>query len=175
MSPRFGPIRSDAPADIKRAAIDVLNELLVAFFGVDEDSATYGLAETLAATVPYWPNATSQPMPFTDADIEWLVARTRQWCSLPTQRKLLRSAADHEFTRARRVLRIVFGLFRRVVRRFPIDQREALEEHGRLAVIVLGRATLLPLMAILRDPSIAPFIPTLLRLCYGMKRQIAQP
>jgi hypothetical protein len=171
LAAKVGPaiLRSDAPADIKRTAIDFSNEVLSAFFGADDELATCGLAESLAATVPYWSTGTSQPFPFNGTHIEWLIAHTRDWVSLPLQRRILRSATDYEFSRGRRVLHVAFGLIARVALQLPVDEHQGLQEHGRIAVAIFGRAALLPLIAILRDPSAPRFIPVLLRLGRGMK------
>lgn len=167
-----GFLLSESPADIQRDATDFLNEILSAFYGVDDKRATNGLAELLAATIPYWSNETSQRMMFTDAHIKWLIMRVQKWASLPKQRETLRSATDYEFSRARRVLNVVLGIFKRAARRLPMDQREALKELGRGAVIAFGRAALLPLIVILRDPSAGRVVPTLLLLSHGMKQQL---
>jgi hypothetical protein len=167
-----GLLRPKAPADIQHAATDFLNEILSAFYGVDDEPEAHGLAELLAATVPYWSNVSRQPMPFDDTHIEWLITHVREWVSLPKQRETLRSARNYEFTRARRVIHAVIGILRRAARRVPEGQLAGLEELGRDSVIIFGRAALLPLVMILRDTSGRPIIPTLLRLSRGMKQQL---
>lgn len=173
LAPTVGPalLQPDAPADIKRAAIDFSNEFLAAFFGVPDESAVYGLAEAVSETVPYWLNKASHPMTLDDASIEWLMVHLRKWFSLPAQHKILRSATNYEFVRARRVIRVVFGAFGRTARGLPAGQRKALKEHERIAVIVLGRPLLLPLIAVLRDPPVPGLVPMLLRLSREIKRQ----
>src|SRR5262249_8065439 len=99
----------------------------------------------------------------------------REWVSLPKQRHALRSATHYEFTRARRVIRVAIGILERTARRTPTAQREALKELGRGAVLVFGRAALLPLIVVLRDPSGRRVIPTLLYFSHGMKQQLSQP
>jgi hypothetical protein len=120
-----GLLRSESPADIQHAATDFLSEILSAYYGVDDESATYGLAAFLAKTVPYWSNVTPQSMLFDDTHIEWLIVHVREWASLPKQRQTLRSATNYEFTRARRVIHVVLGIFKRAARSVPMDQREA--------------------------------------------------
>jgi hypothetical protein len=51
-------LRPEAPVEIKQKVIDFWHELLSAFFGVEDEPAICGLAEDLAATVPYWLNGT---------------------------------------------------------------------------------------------------------------------
>jgi hypothetical protein len=92
-------------------------------------------------------------MPFDDSHIEWLIIHVREWVSLPKQRQTLRSATNYEFTRARRVIHVALGIFKRGARRVPMDQRTALEELGRGAVIAFGRPALLPLILVLRARS----------------------
>ncbi|HTB03166.1 MAG TPA: hypothetical protein VK804_22080 [Bradyrhizobium sp.] len=173
LAARVGPalLQPDAPADIKRAAIDFSNELLGAFFGVRDESAVCGLAEAVSETVPYWLNKASQPMTLDDASIECLMVHVRRWFSLPTQRQILRSGTNHEFVRARRVIRVAFGTFGRTARGLPAIQREELRKYGCIAVIVLGRPLLLPLIALLRDPSVPHLVPMLLHLSREIKRQ----
>jgi hypothetical protein len=93
----------------------------------------------------------------------------QKWFSLPIQRKIRRSATNYEFVRARRVLRIVFGNFDRTSQSLPASEREALQEQSRLAVIILSRAVLLPLIQILRDQPIPRLIPALLDASRKMK------
>ena len=162
-------VRSDAPAEIKRAAVDICSEFLSAFFGVDGEPATYGLAASIVETMPYWSSEISRPFPIDDAHIEWLVVHIRQWCSLPVQRKILRSANDYEFVRARRVLRVALGFFSRTTRQLPTVQRRALLRQERVTVIVLSRPVLLPLIAALNDPPVVRLIPTLLRISRATK------
>jgi hypothetical protein len=156
-------VRPNAPAEIKRAAVDICSELLSAFFGVDEEPATYGLAASIVETMPYWSSELSRPFPIDETHIEWLIVHIRQWCSLPVQRKMLRSATDYEFVRARRVLRVALGFISRTARQLPTVQRKALLQQ-QVTVIVLSRPVLLPLIAVLRDPAAPLFIPALLRL-----------
>jgi hypothetical protein len=172
LAARVGPaqLRPGAPADVKRSAIDVSSELLSAFFGTGDEVAIYGLAEALSVTIPYWRNEPSRPFSLDDASTEWLVVHIGKWISLPTQRSVLRSASNHELPRARRVLRVAFGIFGRLARSLRKDQREAFQEHGPVAIIALGQPLLLPLVAILRDPSIPRPIPLLLRLSREVKR-----
>jgi hypothetical protein len=166
-----GLLRPESPADIQHAATDFLNEILSAFYGVDDEPEAHGLAELLAATVPYWSKGHPQPMPFDDTHFEWLIVHVRNWASLPKQRETLRSARNYEFTRARRIIHVVIGIFKRAARRVPEGQREGLEEFGRAALIIFGRAALLPLIVILRDPSGRPIISMLLRFSRSMKQQ----
>jgi hypothetical protein len=56
--------------------------LLSAFFGVDDDPATYGLAASIDATMPYLSNEISRPVAFDETHIEWLVLHIHKWCSL---------------------------------------------------------------------------------------------
>jgi hypothetical protein len=162
-------VRSNAPAEIKRAAVDICSELLSAFFGVDGEPATYGLAASIVETMPYWSSEVSRPFPIDETHIEWLIVHIRQWCSLPVQRKILRSATEYEFVRARRVLRVALGFFSRTARQLPTVQRKALLQQEQVAVIVLSRPVLLPLIAVLRDPAVPLFIPALLRLSRATK------
>jgi hypothetical protein len=170
-----GLLRPESPADIQHAATDFISEILFAFYGVDDEPATCGLADLLAATVPYWSKVTPRPMPFDDTHIEWLIVHVRECASLPKQRETLRSATNYEFTRARRVIHVVLGALKRAARRVPPGQSETLEELGRGAAIIFGRAALLPLIVILRGPSGRRIIPTLLRLSHGMKQRLPPP
>ncbi|WP_316184788.1 hypothetical protein [Bradyrhizobium sp. SZCCHNRI1003] len=175
LAARVGPslLRPDAPADLKHKATEFCLELLSAFYGVDEEPEAYGLVEGLAATVPYWSNPASQSMPFDDAHIEWLITHARDWFSLPVQRQILCSARDYEFCRARRVLQVSFGILGRTARKLLVDQRRGLLEHDQIAVVIFGRALLLPLIVILRDSSAAKHIPTLLRLGRHAKQALS--
>jgi len=56
--------------------------LLSAFFGVDDDPATYGLAASIAATMPYLSNEISRPVAFDETHIEWLVLHIHKWFPL---------------------------------------------------------------------------------------------
>jgi hypothetical protein len=168
-------MRPYAPAEIKRAAIDVCGELLSAFFGVDDDPATDGLAASIVATMPYWTSEVSRPLPIDETHVEWLVAHIRKWCSLPVQRRILRSATDYEFIRARRVLQVALGFFSRAARRLPTAQRRALLQQRHITVIVLSRPVLLPLIAVLKEPEALRFVPTLLHLSREMKRMSLKP
>jgi hypothetical protein len=171
LAARVGPaqLRPDTPGDVKRSAIDFWNELLSTFFGSSDEPASYGLAAALSATMPYWRNKASQPFSIDEEGIEWLMEHVRNWLSLPAQSDILRTASNHEFVRARRVLRIAFGIFCRFARSLPKDQCEALQEHGRIAVVTLGRPMLLPLLAILRKPPAPHSISLVLRLSREMK------
>ncbi len=172
LAAKVGPslLRPDAPAKLKHKATEFCVELLGAFYGVDDEPEPFGLAEGLWATVPYWSNGVSQSIPFNDVQIEWLIKHAHDWFSLPTQSKIVHSASDYEFCRARRVLQVSFGILGRTARRLPIDQRQGFQEQGQIAVVVFGRALLLPLIAILRDSSAAKQISTLLRLAQQAKQ-----
>lgn len=164
-------LRPQAPASLKHKATEVCVEFLSAFYGVDEEPETFGLAADLAATIPYWSNGASQPLSFDDAHIAWIVAQTRDWLSLPVQRQILRTANDHEFCRARRFLKVGLGILERTARKLPIDQRQALQQQSHIFVVIFGRMLLLPLIAALRDPSSSTHVPMLLRLSRGAKQQ----
>jgi len=139
---------------------------------VAADSAYDVCAEQVFATIPYWSGGIQQRIPFDDEQIRWFIARVREWASFPRQRETLRSATNYEFMRARRVIRIVVGIFSRTARLVPPREREALDEFGRRAVIAFGRPTLLPLIMVLRDPSGRQVIPMLLDLSRGMKARL---
>lgn len=162
-------LQSDAPLDVRQAAIGFSEELLSVFFGVGSEPEIYGLAELVAATAPYWLNKAERPFLPDDESILWLMNHVQKWFSLPIQRKIRRSATNYEFVRARRVLRIVFGNFDRTSQSLPASEREALQEQSRLAVIILSRAVLLPLIQILRDQPIPRLIPALLDASRKMK------
>lgn len=165
-----GLLRPQSPVAIRHAATDFLNEFLSAFFGVDEESAASGLAELWAATAPFLSSGVQQRVPFEDTHLEWLIVRVRDWASLPQRRKTLRSARNYEFMRARRVIRVALGLFARAARSVPLNQQKTFEEFYHGVAIVFGRATLLPLIVILRDPTGRQAIPTLLDLSRNLKK-----
>jgi hypothetical protein len=174
LAAKVGPslLRPDAPANVRHKATEFCNELLSAFYGVDDEPATFGLAEELVATIPYWSNGVSSSMLFDDTHVEWLIVQARNWFSLPVQRQILCAANDYEFCRARRVLQVALGVLGRAARKLPIDQRQGLQQQGQIVVVIFGRALLLPLIAILRDPSASKHVPTLLRLARSVKQQI---
>ena len=164
-------LRLGTPADIKDGLTNVLVEIYSAYYGTDDKPDTTGFGKLLAETIPYLSKGTLEPVMFDDAHIEWFIANVRDWVSLPKQRETLESARNYELVRARRVIHVVLGIFGRAARHMPDGQLKSLEE---LTVLSLGRAALLPLVAILRkSPPEYPVIPKLLSLSRSVKEHMA--
>lgn len=148
-----------APPKMREDLTDYVLPFLEAFYGLEEELVSGGLADLWKTAVVYLRGgiagsrdlADFQP---SDDDLATCAFYLKEMASLPAQREVMTSATDYELMRARRLMLWVFGWLGRIVRATLAEDEERVEALAPRLPIVFGRPAVPILVAVLRNNDI---------------------
>jgi hypothetical protein len=165
-----------APLKARYAMADLAVEFLGVFYGVDEEPVSDGLAALWeSATSYHGDSATRQngwaDFHLQDDDLATWARYLGEMASLNAQRAAIATVTDYELTRARRLVRLVFGFLGRLPRTAGGDGE--FEEFGQRSLLAFGRPAVPILIAVLREGALRQKVVLALDLLPELKREAA--
>jgi hypothetical protein len=144
------------PAHVRYAIEDLAVEFLEAFYGLDEEVGSAGLASRWEIAAPYLGSEAPRQIGSAefhprDEDLATWAQCLREMASLPAQQKAIASSTDYELMRARRVVLFVFGYLGRIARATATG--EQIEKFGRRLLMAFGRPAVPILITVLREEA----------------------
>jgi hypothetical protein len=165
-----------APLKARYAMADLAVEFLGVFYGLDEELVSDGLAALWESATPYRGDSASRQNGWADFHLQdddlapW-VRYFGEMASLKAQRAAIATATDYELTRARRLVRLVFGFLDRLPRAAGSDGD--FEEFGSRSLLAFGRPAVPILIAVLREGALRQKVVSALAHLHAVRRALA--